>query len=225
VITAIAGYFLVLRGSVFNVGDRIVIGGVRGDVMALGFLQTTVMEMGEAQQEQPDSPAVWVKSRQYTGRVVTVSNAVIFDEPVYNYTRDLPFIFEEMVLPVRYGDDAARVEKILLEAAEKHTVRFRDLEAAHIAELKRRYFLGEENPGPRVYWKLTDNWLEMTVRFVVPDHGVRGVKDAMSREVLAALNAAGIGIASATYEIVGAPALQVRLSSEGFPQRENSSPA
>src|SRR5689334_8055670 len=87
-ITAIGGYFLILRGSVFNVGDRIVIGGVRGDVVALGFLQTTVMEMGEAHAEQPDSPAVWVRSRQYTGRIVTVSNAVVFDEPVYNYTRE-----------------------------------------------------------------------------------------------------------------------------------------
>ena len=60
VLTSVAGYFLVLRGSLFNVGDRIVIGGVRGDVAALGILQTTIMEMGEAPSEQPDAPAIWV---------------------------------------------------------------------------------------------------------------------------------------------------------------------
>ena len=40
VITAIAGYFVILRGKTFNVGDRIVMGGVRGDVIDLSFMQT-----------------------------------------------------------------------------------------------------------------------------------------------------------------------------------------
>jgi len=47
VITAIAGYFVILRGKTFNVGDRIVMGGVRGDVIALSFMQTKIMEMGQ----------------------------------------------------------------------------------------------------------------------------------------------------------------------------------
>ena len=37
VVTAVAGYFVILRGRTFNVGDRIVMGGVRGDVIALGL--------------------------------------------------------------------------------------------------------------------------------------------------------------------------------------------
>jgi len=51
VITALAGYFVILRGQTFNVGDRITMGGVRGDVIALSFTQTTIMEMG-----QPPAP-------------------------------------------------------------------------------------------------------------------------------------------------------------------------
>src|SRR3954447_2822732 len=90
VITALAGYLVILRGRTFNVGDRIVMGGVRGDVVALGFMQTTILEMGQPPPVQSAEPAVWVASRQYTGRVVTVSNAQVFDEPVYNYTRDFP---------------------------------------------------------------------------------------------------------------------------------------
>lgn len=46
VITSIAGYFVILRGKNFTVGDRISMGGVRGDVIGLGFIQTTIMEMG-----------------------------------------------------------------------------------------------------------------------------------------------------------------------------------
>jgi len=211
VITSIAGYFLILRGSVFNVGDRIVIGGVRGDVAALGLLQTTIMEMGESGPEQADAPALWVKGRQYTGRIVTVANAQIFEKPVYNYSREFPFIFEEIHLPVRYEDDWQAVENILLEVARKHTVEIADLEEDVMQELRRRYFLHDESPGPRVYWRITDNWLEMTLRFVVRDHGARALKDAMSRDILASLKAAGIGVASGTYAIVQAPALKVQV--------------
>lgn len=47
VVTSFAGYFLILRSKTFNVGDRIRKGGVRGDVIALSFIQTAIMEMAE----------------------------------------------------------------------------------------------------------------------------------------------------------------------------------
>jgi small-conductance mechanosensitive channel len=100
VITAFAGYIVILNSGLFAVGDRINMGGVRGDVLTLGFMQTTLMEMGVAPGSDA-GPAVWVKSRQFTGRIVAVSNAKIFEDPVYNYTRDFPYIWEEVRLPIR----------------------------------------------------------------------------------------------------------------------------
>jgi small-conductance mechanosensitive channel len=212
VVTAFAGYLVILRGKTFNVGDRIAMGGVRGDVIALGFTQTTIMEMGQPPAVQGADPAMWVQSRQYTGRVVTVSNAKIFDEPVYNYTHEFPYLWEEMSLPVPYSADRGRVEGILLDVAARHAVTTEELDQATLDELKRRYFLERLGTQPRVYWRLTDNWLELTVRFVVRDRGIRDVKDAMSRDILAALEAAGIGMASSTFEIVGLPPLRIETS-------------
>jgi len=114
VITAVAGYFVILRGDTFSVGDRISMGGVRGDVIQLGFVKTTIMEMGQPPSVQTAEPAMWVKSRQYTGRVVTVTNDKVFDEAIYNYTRDFPYLWEEFTLPIAYRDDRHRVEQILL---------------------------------------------------------------------------------------------------------------
>jgi hypothetical protein len=50
-----------------------------------------------------------VRSRQFTGRIVTVTNDKVFDEPVFNYTRDFPFIWEEMRLPIAYGERQLRI--------------------------------------------------------------------------------------------------------------------
>jgi small-conductance mechanosensitive channel len=139
-ISAFAGYIVILRGKTFNVGDRIVMGGVRGDVIELGFYQTTIMEMGEPPPVQDAPPAVWVHARQYTGRVVTVPNSMVFDGPVFNFTRDFPFLWEEMQLPVSYKDDRTRAEKILLEVADRHTVKLQEMSRDAIEEMHRRYF-------------------------------------------------------------------------------------
>ena len=209
VITAVAGYFVILRGDTFSVGDRITMGGVRGDVIQLGFIKTTIMEMGQPPAVQTADPAMWVKSRQYTGRIVTVTNDKVFDEAIYNYTRDFPYLWDELTVPIAYRDDRDRAEQILLEAAKRHTVAREDMPAEALEAMQRKYFVRDVDFEPAVYWRITDNWLELTVRFLTGVYGVRGLKDQMSREVLADLDEAGIGIASATYEVTGLPTLRV----------------
>jgi small-conductance mechanosensitive channel len=214
VITALAGYVIILRGETFNVGDRIVMGGVRGDVIALGFMQTTIMEMGQPPPVQKADPAMWVQARQYTGRIVSVSNAMIFDEPVFNYTQKFPYIWEEMVIPISYKDNRAAAEQILLEIAGKHTVKFAELSEPAIQELERRYVTKRSDIHPRVFMRMTDNWIELTVRFIAADHGVRDLKDRMTRDILEALEQANIAIASATFAITGLPELRLIRSSD-----------
>src|SRR4051812_8866834 len=209
VITAVAGYFVILRGKTFNVGDRIVMGGVRGDVLDLSFMQTRIMEMGQSPKEQGDAPSMWIRSRQFTGRIVTVTNDKVFDEPVYNYTREFPYIWDEINLPVKYDDDYAKVEGMLLGAARRHALTHDQIGEEEVARLKDKFGLDVGDIDPRVYWRMTDNWLELTLRFLAPDHGIRPIKDAMTREILAGLNEAKIEIASGTYEIVGVPPIRV----------------
>ena len=219
VVTAFAGYFVILRGKTFNIGDRITMGGIRGDVVDLGFLQTVIMEMGQPPEVQTADPAMWVQARQYSGRIVTVTNAKIFDEPVFNYTRDFPFLWEEMHLPIAYNADRKRVEQIILDAVRAHTKKISDLGEPALAQLERRYFVKRSDLEPTVYIRLTDNWVEFAVRFIVEDHGIRQVKNKISRDILEGLDSAGIGIASGTYEIVGMPPLKVELASVS-PQSE-----
>lgn len=212
VITSFAGYFVILRGKTFNVGDRITMGGVRGDVIALNFIQTVIMEMGEPPSMQGAQPDMWVQSRQYTGRIVTVTNSTIFDDPVYNYTRDFPFLWEEMHIPISYDADAELVEHILLDAAGRETISIEQLAQPTLEVLKDKFSIASNaDLLPRVFLRLTDNWVELTVRFLCKDHDIRGVKDRMSREVKAALAKANIGVASSTYDIVGLPPIRVQM--------------
>jgi len=223
VITSFAGYLLILRGRIFNVGDRIRMGGVRGDVIGLGFLQTRIMEMGQPPDED-EQTSVWVQSRQYTGRIVVVSNDKLFDEPVYNYTHDFPFIWEEMRIPLPYSADRRRAEQILLDAARSHTLEAAELGEEALREFEQRYFTQRSQILPRVYYRLTDNWVELAVRFIAEAHGVRDLKDAIARDILDQFDEAGISIASGTYDVVGLPPLRVTLTDGNERTRDEAAP-
>lgn len=212
VITAIAGYFVILRGKNFTVGDRIVMGGVRGDVVALGFIQTTIMEMGQPPPVENAEPAMWVHSRQFTGRIVTVNNGQIFIEPIFNYTRDFPYIWEELQVPISYQGNRKRAEEILLDSTRRHALTLEKLGNGAAKHLEDKFHVQPIDIDPKVYYRLTDNWIELSIRFLFHSHDVRLVKDTISREVLAAFESAGIGIASSTFEITGVPPLQIKRS-------------
>ena len=212
VVTAIAGYFVILRGSTFTIGDRISMGGVRGDVLRLGFIQTTIMEMGQPPSVQATDPAMWVKSRQFTGRIVTVSNS----KSSLNRSSTIPaisFIWEEMAIPITYQADRKRAEVILLDAAKRHAVdpppwRSRPSTTCSVASAWSRSI------SSRGYSTALPTTGSADGALIVDTHRIRSAKDAMSRHIITELDKAGIGIPSATYDIVGFPPIKVRADGD-----------
>lgn len=209
VVTSFAGYLIIMRGNTFSVGERITMGGIRGDVISLGFIQTTIMEMGQPPSVTAASPEMWINGRQFTGRIVTVTNDKIFDTPVYNYTRDFSFIWEEMIFPIKYTQKRDLVENLVLQTVKKHTDKFIDSSNSQRKLLEIKYGIKTDDILPRVFFRMTDNWVEVSVRFIVPEHGVRIVKDAISREMLDLFDKESIEIASATFEVVGLPPVKI----------------
>lgn len=201
VVSSLFGWVNILSGRIFRVGDRISMGGVEGDVIDLTPLRTKVLEMGrpvELGSEDEASPP-WVRGRQYTGRIVSISNNATFTGPVYNYSAIFDFIWEELTLPIPYRADWHAAERILLEEVEAVSS---SADAQHaIAEMTRRYPVPRTEVEPRVFVRATDNWIELAARFVVPVRTARRVKSDLTRRVMERLDEAGIGVASATAEV------------------------
>lgn len=207
VLGSFAAWLGILAGRVFRVGDRVMMGGVKGDVIDLAPLRTTIMEIGSPGASEDSD--VWVRARQYTGRIVTISNKAFFDEPIYNYSKDFDYVWEEIVIPVSYKTDWEKGRDVLLEEVEAATRDFRDQSARALAEMARRYLVARSEVEPRVFVKVTDNWVELSARFVLPTRSARQVKSTISENVLKGFSRENVTIASATSEIVGFPPLQV----------------
>jgi small-conductance mechanosensitive channel len=184
VITSAAGYFIILRGKNFTVGDRISLSGVRGDVVDVGFFQTTIMEMG---QPKDAGDSTWVRGRQFTGRIVTVANSMIFETPIFNYTKDFPLMWEEIPIPLPLDADRDAVEQAALAAARSHAEPTRMLDATTLQRIRDSYDVSQEALEPQVYFTLHAGGLEATLRFVVLAHNDREAKDAVTRALLEGL--------------------------------------
>lgn len=88
VIASLAGWITISFGGFFSTGDRVQLGGIKGDVIDIGMLRTTLMELGE-----------WIEGDQYSGRIVRIANSFVYKEPVFNYSQDFPFIWDEIKFP------------------------------------------------------------------------------------------------------------------------------
>ncbi|MDP5104906.1 MAG: mechanosensitive ion channel family protein [Polaribacter sp.] len=81
VIASFAGWLAIMFGGFYKTGDRVQLGGIKGDFMDIGVLRTTIMETVQ-----------WVDGDLYNGRIVLVANSFVFKEPVFNYSGDFPFL-------------------------------------------------------------------------------------------------------------------------------------
>ncbi len=200
VIGALFGWVNILGGRIYTVGDRVEVAGVRGDVVDITPLRTTLFEIGS----EPSASAgasTWVSARQPTGRMVTVSNKKTFTSPVFNYSAHLDWIWEEVVFAVSRDDDWQAAEAIVLEemCADEPELR-REGEAA-LTRLGERYLLSRSEVEPQTYVRVADGDVEIVGRFVTAVRGARRAKDRIVRRVLARFCEHSIALAYQTYSV------------------------
>jgi small-conductance mechanosensitive channel len=179
----IAWIYILVRQP-FRVGDRIKIGDATGDVIDVGYLDTTLWEFG-GQYLSTDHPS---------GRLIKFPNEKVLGELVYNYSWPLfPYIWNEVKFQVAFNADlefiANTMQKITEEELGQEMIErvqtFRDLLArTPVDEL-------EVREHPRVIFRIGENtWLEAIVRYLVAPREAGRVKTRLIKKLLAALNAA-----------------------------------
>jgi small-conductance mechanosensitive channel len=205
VIVSFAGWIALMLINMYKIGDRIQLAGVKGDVMDIGVLRTSIMELGQ-----------WVDGDLYTGRIVTVANSFIFKEPVYNYSGDFPFLWDEIKIPIQYGSNYEKAENILntagVEVAEDLTERSQE----KWLTMQDKYRLEAAQTSPMVSLIANDNWVEFTLRYVVDYKKRRVTRTALFKKILKEVEATNgeIKFASATFQLVEGSELKVKLDSQ-----------
>ena len=203
IIASLAGWVAISFGNFYKTGDRVQLGGIKGDVIDIGMLRTTMMEIGQ-----------WVNADLYNGRIVKIANSFVFKEPVFNYSGDFPFLWDEVTVPVKYGGDyrLARdiFQKVLLEITGEFTTEAK----GSWAELIHLYRVDPTEIDPRVFLIANDNWMEFTLRYIVDYKKRRITKDRLFTRILEEVDKTNgrVAMASATFHLVETPEITVKIA-------------
>lgn len=200
VILSFAGWVSIFSSGVYKPGDRIEINGVKGDVIDISMTKTTLMEIGQ-----------WVTSDNYSGRILQISNSFVFKGPVFNYSTDFPFVWDEITLPVKYGSDVGLAHRIIEEVAAGLLDEYAEYARQHWKKMVRKYLIEDANVRPVIFIRLTDNWIEFTLRFVVDYKRRMSNKTLLCQRLLERFNATEgkVQLASATLDITAVPPLAI----------------
>ncbi len=202
VIASFAGWLAIMFGGFYKTGDRVQLGGIKGDVMDIGVLRTTIMETGQ-----------WVDGDLYNGRIVLIANSFVFKEPVFNYSGDFPFLWDEIKIPIQYGSNYEKTNEILLKVGNDIAGDLTERSREKWHALQNKYRLEEAQTEPMVSLIANDNWVEFTLRFVVSYKKRRATKTALFTKILKEVDATNgeIKFASATFQLVEAPEIKIKM--------------
>lgn len=199
-ILSLAGSVFIYIINVYRPGERIEINGIKGDVIDINSLYTTMMEIGQ-----------WVSSDNYSGRIVKLSNAFVFRGPVYNYSHDFPFIWDEFDLPVRYGSDLDLAKQIFLKVASEELSEYVAQSRRQWKEVVHKYYIENAEVDPTLAISLTDNWVRFNLRYIVDYRKRRSTKHRLNEQIGLAIQQTDgkVQLASATLELIRVPVLSV----------------
>jgi small-conductance mechanosensitive channel len=179
VILSIAGYFFLIGRFGIKAGDRVQIGGVTGDVIDIGLVKLSLMELGGTGTH-----------REPTGRVVVFSNAIVF-QPSGNFFKQAPgtsFIWNEVRLTLAPDVDYRLAEKRILDAVDEVFARYRDRVMRDYRHLERDLNIMLETPKPQSRLHLSQTGLEIVIRYPAETYSAPQITDEISRRVLDAIN-------------------------------------
>lgn len=199
-ILSIAGSFYIFFVKVYKPGDRIEINGIKGDVIDIDSIYTTMMEIGE-----------WVTSDNYSGRIVKISNSFVFKGAIYNYSQDFPFVWDEFNLPIKYGSDIELAKTLVVKIAGETLSEYVSESMSRWKEVVNKYYIEDAKVEPTLAITMTDNWIQFNIRYIVDYKKRRHTKHLLHQKIgNAILTTDGkVNLASATFEIVQIPKIEI----------------
>jgi len=176
VIQSIVGYFFLIGKYGIRAGDRVMIGGVSGEVIDVGLVRIHLMEMGGTGAHTP------------TGRVVAFSNSIVFQATpgLFKQIPGTSFGWHEITLTLPADIDFSAARERLMKAVEAGLADFKDEITKQHAAIEDAL---EGSPGaglqPTVQLQFTSSGLEALVRYPVSLRQAMEIDERITHAILA----------------------------------------
>lgn len=174
-IANLAGWAFILWRRPFEVGDRIQIGDMAGDVIDVRIFQFTLLEIGN-----------WVDGDQSTGRIIHMPNGRVFTQPQCNYTQGFQFIWNEVQIHITFESNWQKAKSLLEDIAMRRSAQSSQAAEARLKEAAQRFMIFYNKLTPAVYTSIVENGVRLTIRYLCEPRQRRGSAVVIWEDVLSA---------------------------------------
>ncbi len=181
-ISSFIGWIYIIIRNPYRIGDRIQIDTFKGDVIEIGYLDTTLWEFA----------GDYLTNDLPSGRLIRFPNSLVLQSAVFNYSwQDFKFIWNEIPFHVAYESDLNYVERVIKQVT---TAELGPEMGQQITELKQ---MVKDSPidemeikeYPFVSLRINANtWVEVTVTYLVPPKKAATIRSNIIRNILAEFN-------------------------------------
>jgi small-conductance mechanosensitive channel len=195
VITSFAGWLSIMFTNQVKVGQRIKINDLKGDIIDISVLKTTIMEIGD-----------WVDGDLYNGRITSISNSFIFKSPIQNYSADYPFLWDEITVPLRTNSDFKMAKQVFLNVTQEVCGSYAENSKQVWIEMQEKFRIENAQVEPMVTMRFDESWITFTIRYIVDYTQRRTTKDVLYSKLLEEINKRDeLAIATTAMEVTSIP--------------------
>jgi small-conductance mechanosensitive channel len=176
----IAWVYLIIRNP-YRIGDRIQIEDFKGDVVEIGYLDTTLWEFA----------GDYLTNDLPSGRLIRFPNSLVLQFGVYNYSwKDFEYIWNEIPFYVAYDSDLGHVETVVRQVLHEELGEEMRSKINELKDLVKGSPVDKEiiRAYPLVSYRINANtWVEVLVTYLVPPKRAALIRSRIIKRLLTEL--------------------------------------
>ena len=175
VVANFLGWLIINTLKPFQIGDRIKLGKSLGDVIAMDWFYTTIIEVMENDNRTHG---------QSTGRITHIPNIKVLTEELINETNSFPFTWNEIEINLTLKSNWKKAKDILISIADD---KIGDMEGEAKDALKiasKTLPIYYENLSHTIYTSMEPGRVCLNLRFICKARNFRNVKHVLVEDIL-----------------------------------------
>jgi len=175
VVASFLGWLVINTQKPFQVGDRINIGESFGDVLAVDWFYTTIIEVMVNDNKTPG---------QSTGRITYIPNIEMLTQELTNETNSFPFTWNELEINLTIGSNWKKAKGILISIADDEVgdIEQEAKDALKIASKTLPIYY--ENLSHTVYTSIKPGRVCLNLRLICKARNYRDLKHVLVENIL-----------------------------------------
>lgn len=107
-ITSVFAWLIIITRKPFNIGDRVTISNIKGDITDISLTHIYLEEVGGT-----------IDGEEKSNRTIILPTSIIFEQEAINYTEKDDYILDEVTIAITYESNLDKAEEIMNNAVSK----------------------------------------------------------------------------------------------------------